>query len=105
MGTFQQLYQPSTWCSRHQLPLVLKKNSHGRHPSAEVMTFDGFCALLARITAEGDLSGEWSLGKNFTRLNRNSERKALERSLGVKKNTVLGECFFDDSSIVLSQLW
>lgn len=32
----------------------------------KVMTFDGFCALLARITAEGDLSGEWSLGKNFT---------------------------------------
>ena len=30
-----------------------------------VMTFEGFTALLARMTVEGDLSGEWSLKPNF----------------------------------------
>ena len=29
------------------------------------MTFDGFVALLARVTVEGDLSGEWSLKPNL----------------------------------------
>ena len=41
--------------------LVVNKSLH----SERVMTFETFAQLLARMTLEGDLSGEWSLGRNL----------------------------------------
>lgn len=103
-GTFQQLYQPSTWCSRHQLPLVLKivpmADIHRRRWWPLMVSVRCWRASPPRaISLE---SGPW--GKTLRALTETAKRKALERSLGVKKNTVLGD-FFDNSSITLSKFW